>query len=223
MTSPVRIAPSILAADFANLGDQIQAIEAAGADLIHIDVMDGQFVPPISFGDPLIKAVRGITSLPLDVHLMIVQPERHVERLVSAGADIITVHAEVCPHLNRTIQQIREAGAKPAVALNPHLPAVMVQEVLPLLDMVLVMTVNPGYGGQSFKPESLRKIRQIRQMADDIHPALDIQVDGGITPDTAAQVCAHGANVLVAGTSVFKAEAGIEAAMQALRSAAVCN
>ncbi|MBI5960413.1 MAG: ribulose-phosphate 3-epimerase [Chloroflexi bacterium] len=221
MTLPIRVSTSLLAADFTRLGQQITAAEAAGADWIHIDVMDGVFVPNISFGLPVIQAARRTTSLPLDVHLMIVQPERHIEAVVKAGADWVTVHAEACPHLHRVIQQIREAGAHPGVAINPHLPAVMIQDILPFVDLVLVMTVNPGYGGQQFIPQTLAKIRQVREMAKALGRSIEVEVDGGIAADTTAQVVAHGANVLVAGTSVFGAPEGISAGIAALKNAAV--
>jgi ribulose-phosphate 3-epimerase len=213
---PIKIAPSILAADFTQLGAQIRAAEAAGADYIHIDVMDGRFVPTISMGPLVVEAARRVTMLPLDVHLMIVEPERHIPAFVQAGATGISVHVETCPHLHRVVEQIREAGARPAVVLNPHSPALLLKEILPFVDMVLVMTVNPGYGGQSFIPQMLAKIREIRAMSD----TLDIEVDGGIDEQTAPQVVAHGANVLVAGTSVFRAPSGIQAAIEQLRRVA---
>jgi len=216
----VQIAPSILAADFTRLGEQIAEAQAAGADLIHVDVMDGRFVPNITMGPLVVAAARRATSLPLDVHLMIVEPERHIGAFVEAGADRITVHAETCPHLHRVVQQIRELGARPAVALNPHTPAVMVEEILPFVDMVLVMTVNPGFGGQAFIPETLRKIQRIRALITALGRPVDIQVDGGIDPLTTSQVVAHGANVLVAGTFVFNAPEGIAAAIASLRLAA---
>jgi ribulose-phosphate 3-epimerase len=216
----ILIAPSILAADFTRLGAQIAEAQAAGADLIHVDVMDGRFVPNLTMGPLVVEAARRATTLPLDVHLMIVEPERHIASFVQAGADRITVHVETCPHLHRVVQQIREAGACPAVALNPHTPAVMVEEILPFVDMVLVMTVNPGFGGQQFIPQTLRKIEQIRAMTVRQGLDVDIQVDGGIDPQTAPQVVAHGANVLVAGTFVFGAPQGVSAAIAALRAAA---
>jgi ribulose-phosphate 3-epimerase len=215
----VRIAPSILAADFARLGDQIAEADAAGADYIHIDVMDGRFVPNISMGPVVVKMARRVTRLPLDVHLMIVEPEQHIAAFVEAGADIISVHVETCPHLHRVIQQIRNAGARPSVVLNPHTPAVMIEEVLPFVDMVLVMTVNPGFGGQSFITQTLSKIRTIREMIIQQGLAIDIEVDGGIDASTAAQVVAHGASVLVAGTSIFGHPDGVRAGIFALRNA----
>ncbi len=220
MPEHILIAPSILAADFTRLGAQISEAQQAGADLIHVDVMDGRFVPNITMGPLIVEAARRATSLPLDVHLMIVEPERHIGAFVQAGADRITVHAETCPHLHRVVQQIREAGARPAVALNPHTPAVMVEEILPFVDMVLVMTVNPGFGGQQFIPQTLRKIEQIRTAIIQRGLAVDIQVDGGIDLLTAPQVVAKGASVLVAGTFIFGAPEGIAAAIASLRAAA---
>lgn len=220
MPEPVRIAPSILAADFTRLGEQIADAQAGGADSIHVDIMDGRFVPNITMGPLVVAAARRVTSLPLDVHLMIVEPERHIPAFVEAGADIISVHVETCPHLHRVVQQIRELGAKPAVVLNPHTPAVLVQEILPEVDMVLVMTVNPGFGGQQFIPLTLHKIRQIRAMITELDRSIDVQVDGGIDRQTAPLVVAHGANVLVAGTSIFGAAEGIRSAIAGLRAAA---
>ncbi len=220
MPEPVRIAPSILAADFTRLGEQIAEAQAGGADSIHVDIMDGRFVPNITMGPLVVAAARRATSLPLDVHLMIVEPERHIPAFVEAGADIISVHVETCPHLHRVVQQIRELGAKPAVVLNPHTPAVLVEEILPEVDMVLVMTVNPGFGGQQFIPLTLRKIRQVRAMITELGRPIDVQVDGGIDRQTAPLVVAHGANVLVAGTSIFGAAEGIRGAIAGLRAAA---
>lgn len=220
MPEPVRIAPSILAADFTCLGEQIAEAQAGGADSIHVDVMDGRFVPNITMGPLVVAAARRATSLPLDVHLMIVEPERHIPAFIEAGADSISVHVETCPHLHRVVQQIRELGAKPAVVLNPHTPAVLIGEILPEVDMVLVMTVNPGFGGQQFIPLTLHKIRQIRAMITGLGRSIDVQVDGGIDQQTAPLVVAHGANVLVAGTSIFGAAAGIREAIAGLRAAA---
>ncbi|MCC6801124.1 MAG: ribulose-phosphate 3-epimerase [Anaerolineae bacterium] len=219
MPSLIRIAPSILAADFTRLGEQIAEAEAAGADYIHIDIMDGRFVPNITMGPLIVAAARRVTALPLDVHLMIVEPEKHIPAFAGAGADLISVHVEVCPHLHRVVQQIREAGVRPAVALNPHTPAVAIKEILPFVEMVLVMTVNPGFGGQSFIPETLPKLREIHQMIEAAGRVIDLEVDGGIDAHTAPQVVAHGANVLVAGTAIFGAPEGIAAAMGAIRAA----
>lgn len=219
MSAPIRIAPSILAADFTRLGEQIAEAEAAGADYIHIDIMDGRFVPNITMGPLIVAAARRVTALPLDVHLMIVEPEKHIAAFAGAGADLISVHVEVCPHLHRVVQQIREAGVRPAVVLNPHTPAVAIKEILPFVDMVLAMTVNPGFGGQSFIPETLPKLREIHRMIEAAGRVIDLEVDGGIDAHTAPQVVAHGANVLVAGTAVFGAPEGIAAGMEAIRAA----
>lgn len=220
MPKSVHIAPSILAADFTRLGEQIADAQAGGADSIHVDIMDGRFVPNITMGPLIVAAARRVTPLPLDVHLMIVEPERHIPAFIEAGADIISVHVEICPHLHRVVQQIRELGAKPSVVLNPHTPAVLVQEILPEVDMVLVMTVNPGFGGQQFIPLTLHKVRQIRAMITALGRSIDVQVDGGIDRQTAPLVVAHGANVLVAGTSIFGASEGIREAIAGLRAAA---
>lgn len=215
----IRIAPSILAADFTRLGEQIAEAEAAGADYIHIDVMDGRFVPNISVGPLIVQAARRVTQLSLDVHLMILEPERYIQDFAEAGATLISVHVETCPHLHRTVQQIREAGARPSVVLNPHTPAALLKEILPFVDMVLVMTVNPGFGGQEFIPETLPKLRELRQMIEALGRPVDLEVDGGIDAQTAPQVIAQGANVLVAGTSIFRAPGGVASGMQALRKA----
>jgi ribulose-phosphate 3-epimerase len=203
MPHPIRIAPSILSADFGKLADEVRAVEAAGADVIHVDVMDGRFVPNITIGPLVVEAVRKVTKLPVDAHLMIVEPERYVEAFAKAGADLVSVHAEVSPHLHRTLQAIRAAGARPAVALNPSTPLSSVEWVLADAEMVLVMTVNPGFGGQRYIDACTRKIRELRALADTLNPALEIEVDGGVKPDTAATVAAAGANVLVAGPAVF--------------------
>lgn len=214
----MKIAPSILAADFARLGEQIQEVEAAGVDQIHFDVMDGRFVPNITFGIPVLESVRRITNLPLDVHLMIVEPEHHIQAFANAGADAITVHVEACPHLHRILQQIRALNVKAGVALNPHTPAVMIGEVLHLVDIILVMTVNPGAGGQKFLSETLPKITTLRQMANRYTHAIDIGVDGGIDPSTAPHAFKAGANVLIAGTSIFGAKGGMKAGVEAMRA-----
>jgi ribulose-phosphate 3-epimerase len=203
MPLPIRIAPSILSADFGRLADEVRAIEVAGADLVHVDVMDGRFVPNITIGPLVVEAVRKVTKLPIDAHLMIVEPERYVEAFAKAGADIVSVHAEVSPHLHRTLQAIRAAGARPAVALNPSTPLSAVEWVISDAEMVLVMTVNPGFGGQRYIDACTRKIRDLRAMADELNPALQIEVDGGLKPETAAIAAAAGANVFVAGTAVF--------------------
>ena len=203
MSLPIRVAPSLLSADFGRLADEVRAAEAAGADLLHLDVMDGRFVPNITVGPLVVRAVRKATKLPIDAHLMIVEPERYVEAFAQAGADVISVHAEVSPHLHRTLQAIRAAGARPAVALNPSTPLSAVEWVLGDCEMVLVMTVNPGFGGQAYIEACTGKVRALRALADARGQPLDIEVDGGINPETAGPVAAAGANVLVAGTAVF--------------------
>jgi ribulose-phosphate 3-epimerase len=219
MPLPIRIAPSILSADFGRLADEVRAAEAAGADVIHVDVMDGRFVPNITVGPLVVEAVRKVTKLPIDVHLMIVEPEKYVEAFAKAGADLVSVHAEVSPHLHRTLQAVRAAGARPAVALNPSTPLSAVEWVLGDCEMVLVMTVNPGFGGQRYIDACTRKIRDLRELADVRNPSLEIEVDGGVKPDTAATVAAAGANVLVAGTAVFGHE-DYAAAISAIRASA---
>jgi ribulose-phosphate 3-epimerase len=216
---PVRVAPSILAADFGRLAEEVRAAEAAGADVIHLDVMDGRFVPNITIGPLVVAAVRKATTLPLDVHLMIVEPERYVEAFVEAGAGTVSVHAEASPHLHRTLQVIRHAGARPSVALNPSTDLSAVEWVLDDCAQVLIMTVNPGFGGQHFIPACLDKVRELRAAAEARGLALDIQVDGGINPETAPRVVSAGANVLVAGTAVF-GEPDYRRAIAELRAAA---
>ena len=216
---PVRIAPSLLSADFGRLAEEVRAIEEAGADLVHFDVMDGRFVPNITVGPLVVEAVRKATRLPIDVHLMIVEPERYVEAFARAGANVVSVHAEVSPHLHRTLQAIRAAGARPAVALNPSTPLSAIEWVLEDCEMVLVMTVNPGFGGQSYIEACTEKVRRLRALADSRGKVLDIEVDGGIKPETAGPVAAAGANVLVAGTAVFGAP-DYRRAIGAIREAA---
>ena len=206
MTPPIRIAPSILSADFGRLADEIRAVEAAGADWIHVDVMDGRFVPNITIGPLMVEAVRKVTRLPIDAHLMIVEPERYVEAFAKAGADVISVHAEASPHLHRTLQAIRAAGARPAVALNPATGLEAIEYVLGDCEMVLLMTVNPGFGGQRYIDACTEKVRRLRAMANARKQPLELQVDGGIKPETIAAVAAAGANVFVAGTAVFGQE-----------------
>ena len=198
-----KIAPSILAADFLRLGEEIAATEAGGADRIQLDVMDGVFVPNISFGIPIVQAARRATTLPLEAHLMIVQPERYLADFANAGADTIIVHQEVSPHLDRTLHAIKELGKKAGVAINPSTPVAMLSEVIELLDLALVMTVNPGFGGQRFIPGTLHKIRQLRQILDERNPACEIEVDGGIDEATIRAAYDAGATVFVAGTAVF--------------------
>jgi ribulose-phosphate 3-epimerase len=219
MHLPLRIAPSLLSCDFGRLAEEVRAAEAAGADWIHFDVMDGRFVPNITVGPLVVEAVRKVTKLPIDAHLMIVEPERYVEAFARAGASIISVHAEASPHLHRTLQAIRAAGAKPAVALNPSTGLEAVEYVLGDCEMVLVMTVNPGFGGQSYIEACTEKVRRLRAMADARGLALDIEVDGGVKPDTVGKVTAAGANVLVAGTAVF-GQKDYAAAIRALRAGA---
>ena len=216
---PVRLEASILAADFIHLGDAIAAVERAGIDAIHVDVMDGRFVPEITIGPVIIEAVRRVSRLPIDAHLMVVEPERHVASVARAGATAITVHAEVAPHLHRLIQQIKDLGVRAAVALNPATPLGAVERVLTDLDMVLLMTVNPGYAGQRFIASVLPKIRDLRATVAERATEVDLQVDGGIDERTAGQCVAAGANVLVAATAIFKGEGGIEASVRRLRSA----
>jgi ribulose-phosphate 3-epimerase len=198
-----RIAPSILSADFARLGEEIREVEKAGADWIHVDVMDGCFVPNLTVGPLVVEAVRGVTALPLDVHLMIEQPERLVADFVKAGASTVGLHVEACPHLHRSAAKIREAGARAAVALNPATPAVAIEPMLADLDQVLVMTVNPGYGGQEFIRSTLPKIETLRRWIDERGLDVEIEVDGGISEETIGEVARAGASVFVAGTAVF--------------------
>ncbi len=220
MTAPIRIAPSILAADFARLGEEVAAAEAAGADWIHVDVMDGHFVPNITIGPVVVEAVRRATSLPLDVHLMIEAPERYIGDFVASGAATVGIHVETCPHLHRSLAQIREAGARACVVLNPATPAALVEPVLDGVDQVLVMTVNPGFGGQKFIESMLPKIATLRRWIDERDLQVDLEVDGGIGPETAGRVVEAGANVLVAGTAVFGASDYAEA-IAGLKSRAI--
>ena len=207
MSRTIKIAPSILSADFSRLGEEIRAVEAAGADIIHVDVMDGHFVPNITIGPLVVEACRKVTKLPLDVHLMIENPERYIADFAKAGADYITVHAEAAYHLHRLIQNIREhKGVKAAVSLNPATPLDALDYVLPDLDMVLIMSVNPGFGGQAFIPSQLDKIRALRKRIDDRKLNLEIEVDGGVKPGNAAEIAAAGADILVAGSAVFGAK-----------------
>ncbi len=212
-----KIAPSILSADFAALADEIARVEAGAPDQLHVDVMDGRFVPNITIGPVVVSAIRKRTRLPLDVHLMIVEPERYIPEFIAAGADMVTVHAEACPHLQRTLTQIRDLGAQAGVALNPATPPTVLEYVLDDLDLVLVMSVNPGFGGQSFIPGALRKVRQIRTLAG-ARP-LDVSVDGGVKLEHVAPLVEHGATTLVAGSAIFGA-ADPAAAVKAMRAAA---
>jgi ribulose-phosphate 3-epimerase len=217
----VRIAPSILSADFARLADGVAAAEAAGADWIHVDVMDGHFVPNITIGVPVVAALRRVTKLPLDVHLMIEHPDRYVDAFIDAGADWLTVHQEADAHLHRTVARIRERGAHPGVSINPATPVSALAEILPYVDLVLIMSVNPGFGGQRFIPTSTRKIAALRQELDErgLWP-IEIEVDGGIAPGTIGDVVAAGATVVVAGAAVYNADAPVEQNIRALRAAA---
>ena len=199
----IKIAPSILSADFGRLGEQVAEAEQGGADAIHIDIMDGNFVPNITMGPMIVDAIRGWTNLPFDLHMMVDDPGRYVDDFASAGADIITVHAEACTHLHRTVHQIREAGKKPSVAISPATPVSAIEEVIDDLDQALVMTVNPGFGGQAFIESMLGKISRVRSLIDERGLPTDLQVDGGISATTAASVVSAGANVLVAGSAVY--------------------
>jgi len=198
-----KIAPSILSADFTKLGEEIKAVETAGADYIHIDVMDGHFVPNITVGPMIVKAARKITDLPLDVHLMIENPERYIDDFIEAGSDVITVHVETATHLHRLLGVVRDAGIKAGAALNPATPLSSIQHVLHTMDMVVLMTVNPGFGGQSFIPAVLPKIEELKRIKDEKGMEIDIEVDGGINVENIAQVARAGANVFVAGNAVF--------------------
>lgn len=214
----VWIGPSMLSADFLRLGEELSELAAADADYLHFDVMDGRFVPNISIGLPILEAIRPATKLPIDVHLMIVEPERWITRFCVAGADRITVHVEATAHLDRVIQQIADAGKMPGVSINPATPISTIEEVLPYVGQVLVMTVNPGFGGQSFISTTLDKIARVRDLIERVNPACRLEVDGGINVDTIANVVAAGADTVVAGTAVFNDEATIAQNIRSLRS-----
>lgn len=224
MADRILVAPSILSADFARLGEEVAAVEAAGADWLHVDVMDGRFVPNITIGPPVVKALRRVTKLPLDVHLMIVEPERYIDAFAEAGADTITIHVEACVHLHRTLAYVRSLGKRAGVTMNPSTPEEHVRYVLDVCDQILVMSVNPGFGGQSLIPEVLPKVAAIRRMIDEHHqknpsrPEIDLEIDGGITAATAKDAIAAGARVLVAGNAVFNTK-DYKAAIAAIRGA----
>ena len=205
MKKNILISPSVLAADFSKLGEEIQLVSEEGADLIHLDVMDGHFVPNLSFGADIIKGIRGFSNLPFDVHLMIENPEHYIDAYVKAGANFITVHPEATPHIHSVLQKIHKAGVKTGIALNPGTPSEALENIIDIIDLILVMTVNPGFGGQSFLSSQLPKISKIRTIIDDGDRSIDLSVDGGINPATAKLAIDAGANILVAGTSIFKA------------------
>ena len=213
-----KLAPSILAADFSRLGEEVAACEAAGADYIHVDVMDGRFAPQITVGPLIVEALRPRIQLPLDVHLMIEEPERHIQAFAQAGADILTVHQEASPLLHRLIERIKGLGLRAGVSINPMTPVASVEEVLPYVDLLLLMTVDPGYGGQPFIPSMLEKIKKARSLLDAKGFSCELEVDGGINSEIAPQVVAAGATVLVAGTAVFRQGGEIGAALKALRA-----
>ncbi len=215
----IKIAPSILSADLSRLAEQVREVEAAGADRIHVDVMDGHFVPNITFGPVLVKWLRPVTKLPLEVHLMIADPDAFLDDFAKAGADSLIVHVEGALHLNRTIQRIKGLNLKAGVAVNPATPAVMLEEILPDLDLVLAMTVNPGFGGQSFISGTLKKIETIRRMIDEVRPQCELEVDGGVDYLTAPRLVAAGARVLVAGSSIYGASDGPSAGLKRLAAA----
>jgi len=219
--SPVKVAPSILSADFGRLNDEVRRAEEAGADWIHVDVMDGHFVPNLTIGPGVVDAVRRATTLPLDVHLMIEEPDRYLEAFVDAGADWLTVHRETCPHLHRTVSRIRELGARPGVAINPATPVSTVEEVAGDVELVLVMSVNPGFGGQRYIPGATDKIRRVRGLLDGVgRTDAEVEVDGGLNEGTAPDAAGAGASVLVAGSAVYGHEAGVSEAVARLKGAA---
>ena len=213
----IKIAPSILSADFARLGEQVREADEAGAAYIHVDVMDGHFVPNLTIGPPIVRAIRPLTEKILDIHLMIENPDQYLADFARAGADILTVHVETCPHLHRTVQAIKELGVRAGVTLNPATSLHTLEEILPYVDLVLVMSVNPGFGGQSYIPTSTTKIARLRAMLDEIGSAADLEVDGGIKAHNAAEVVQAGANVLVAGSAIFNDRATVAENIAAIR------
>ena len=215
----MKLAPSILSADFARLGEQVREAEAAGADRIHIDVMDGRFVPVISMGLPIVEAVRRVTRLPLDVHLMVAEPERHIEAFMEAGGDIINVHVEAATHLHRLVQQVKGRGRLAGVCLNPATPLSAIEELLPLIDQVMVISVDPGYAGQPFIEAALGKVRRLRRLLDELGLEVEVEVDGGVNAENAPRCVAAGATVLVAASAVFNQRASVAENMARLRAA----
>ena len=213
----IRIAPSILSADFARLAEEVARVEEAGADWLHIDVMDGHFVPNLTVGPPIVEALRKVTTLPLDVHLMMTNPDAFIGEFAEAGADYLTVHVEACPHLHRTVQSIKERGVKAGVTLNPATPAGALSEIVRDADLILIMSVNPGFGGQKFIPSSLRKIAEVRALIDRTQSRALLEVDGGVKPDNVTEILSAGAEVLVAGSAVFSSH-DYAAAITALRA-----
>lgn len=217
---PLKIAPSILTADFGNLAAAVEAATNGGADYMHLDVMDGRFVPNISFGPKIVETVRAVTKLPLDVHLMIEEPDRYLAEFATAGANLLTVHAEACVHLHRTVQRITELGCRVGIAINPATPVEMMREIVPFVDMILVMSVNPGFGSQRFIETSTSKLRRMRKLLDELNPLCDLEVDGGVDVHNIDDVVRSGANVIVVGTAVFNSRNTPGANIAALRKAA---
>lgn len=219
-TNSLKLAPSILTADFGNLAAAIHAIDEGGADYVHLDVMDGRFVPNISFGFKMVETVRSLTKLPLDVHLMIEEPDRYLAEFAQSGASLITVHAEACVHLHRTVQRITELGCRAGVAINPATPIEALREIVPFVDMILVMSVNPGYGGQRFIETSTNKLRRMRKVLDELNPLCELEVDGGVDVHNIDDVIRAGANVVVVGSAVYNTRNTPAANLAALRKAA---
>jgi len=214
----IKIFPSILSADFSRLGEHVQSAQQAGVDGIHVDVMDGHFVPNITIGPLVVRALRPITTLPIDVHLMIEKPDRYLVDFAEAGADVLTVHVETCPHLHRTVQLMKQLGVKAGVTVNPATPLSTLEEILPHVDLVLIMSVNPGFGGQLYIPSSTKKIARLRHMLDACNSHAELQVDGGVNVATASEVVHAGATILVAGSAVFNDKASVKENVQALKS-----